>query len=137
LNKIIGSKYFQSEAKGIYAKVKSLLLEGEEVLFCGTPCQSAALQAFLGKEYENLITIDFICRGINSPKAFRKYIEELEEKYDSKVKKVRLKSKKTGWTSLASLVEFENRSRISQRQKIRFMGKRICARKSIYAKCLS
>ncbi len=108
LKKIMGSKYFQSSAKGIYSKIKELLDNNERVLFCGTPCQSAALQSFLNKEYKNLVIIDFICRGINSPLAFRKHIEELEEKNNSKVKLVHLKNKKTGWQSLATYIEFEN-----------------------------
>ena len=108
LKKIMGSKYFQSNAEGIYYNVKDLLDKGEKVLFCGTPCQSAALQSFLSKEYNNLYIIDFICRGINSPLAFKKHIEELEEKYNSKVKLVHLKNKKTGWQSLATYAEFEN-----------------------------
>lgn len=108
LKKIMGSKYFQSNAEGIYGKVKELLEKNAKVLFCGTPCQSAALQAFLGKEYENLYIIDFICRGVNSPLAYRKRIEELEEEHNSKVKLVHLKNKKTGWQSIASYVEFEN-----------------------------
>ena len=108
LKKIMGSKYFQSNAEGIYKQVKDLLDKSEKVLFCGTPCQSAGLQSFLNKEYENLYIIDFICRGINSPLAFKKHIEELEEKHNSKVKLVHLKNKKTGWQSLATYIEFEN-----------------------------
>lgn len=108
LKKIMGSKYFQSNAEGIYKQVKELLDKGKKVMFCGTPCQSAALQSFLEKKYENLYTIDFICRGINSPLAFRKHIEELEEEHNSKVKLVHLKNKKTGWQSLATYIEFEN-----------------------------
>ncbi len=108
LKKIMGSKYFQSNAEGIYGQVKDLLEGDKKVLFCGTPCQSAALQSFLDKQYENLYIIDFICRGVNSPLAYKKRIEELEEEHNSKVKLVHLKNKKTGWQSIASYVEFEN-----------------------------
>lgn len=108
LKRIMGSKYFQSDVRGIYNQIKELLDRGEKVLFCGSPCQSAALQCYLNREYENLFTIDFICRGINSPLAFRAYIEELEEKYGSLVSRVQLKNKQTGWQSLATYVEFEN-----------------------------
>lgn len=38
--------------------------------------------------------MDFICRSINSPKAFKAYIEELETIYQSKVVEVHLKNKK-------------------------------------------
>lgn len=104
----VRSKYFQSETEGIYRKVKELLQKGRRVLFCGAPCQSAALQSYLGMPYERLITMDFICRGINSQKAFEAFITELEEHYHSKVCNVHLKNKRKGWTSLGVLVQFEN-----------------------------
>lgn len=105
---IKGSKYFQSDTAGIYKVVKKELDEGKDVLFCGTPCQMAAMKSFLGKEYSNLYLMDFICRSINSPKAFRAYIDELEDNYKAKVIEVHLKNKKNGWQSLASQVRFEN-----------------------------
>ena len=108
LQAIMGSKYFQSDTAGIYKRVLELLKRNERVLFCGTPCQVAALRAYLGREYENLYLLDFICKGINSPKAYIAYIEELEQKYKSTVKCVRQKSKKTGWQSLATNIIFEN-----------------------------
>jgi len=110
LLKIMGSKYFQSNLEGIYKKIKDLLKENKTVLFCGTPCQGAALQKFLGENnvYENLYIIDFICLGINSPLAFRSFVEEQEKKYGSKAIKVQLKNKRKGWESLASYIQFEN-----------------------------
>lgn len=108
LERIKGSKYFQSDSAKIYKEVKEELENGKEILFCGTPCQLSAIRMFLGKEYKNLYLIDFICRSINSPYAFRKYIEELEEKFSSKTCEVQLKNKKYGWQSLASRVKFEN-----------------------------
>lgn len=93
LQAIMGSKYFQSDTAGIYKRVLELLKRNERVLFCGTPCQVAALRAYLGREYENLYLLDFICKGINSPKAYIAYIEELEQKYKSTVKCVRQRVK--------------------------------------------
>lgn len=107
IDKIIGSKYFQSDTSNIYIKLKKVLESGRRVLFCGTPCQVAAARRYLGK-YEDITYIDFICRSINSPLAFKKYIEELEEIYHSKVSKVHLKNKDLGWQSLATKVYFEN-----------------------------
>lgn len=114
LLQIKGSKYFQSDTKGIYEAVKKELNEGKKVLFCGTPCQVAAIKSYIDKNTEKLYCMDFICRSINSPKAFKAYIEELEEKYKSKVSKVHLKNKKYGWQSLASQVCFENGQEIIQ-----------------------
>ncbi|MDD4582933.1 MAG: Coenzyme F420 hydrogenase/dehydrogenase, beta subunit C-terminal domain [Eubacteriales bacterium] len=108
LEKIIGSKYFQSDTAGIYKEIKILLDGDKEVLFCGTPCQSAALQKYLSKSYPNLITIDFICRGVSSPTVYYKYISELEEKFNSRVKSVHMKNKRAGWESLGFCVRFRN-----------------------------
>jgi len=108
LHKVVGSKYFQSNTSSIYKDVKKELANGRPFLFCGTPCQTAALRQFLGRDYDNLYCVDFICRSINSPLAFSSYISELEEKHRSKASNVHLKNKKNGWHSLASQVQFEN-----------------------------
>lgn len=108
LDMLIGSKYFQSDTSNIYEKTKKILDDQEPVLFCGSPCQVSALYQFLGKEYSNLITLDFICLGINSPKVFKAYISEQEKKHGAKVSFVQLKNKKQGWLSLASYMEFKN-----------------------------
>lgn len=108
LKRIMGSKYFQSDTAGIYKKVNKLLQRGEKVLFCGTPCQIAAIKSYLGSDCKRLYSVDFICKGINSPKAYREYIKEQEIKYKSKVIFVKQKSKKTGWQSLATNMRFEN-----------------------------
>lgn len=108
LLKVMGSKYFQSDTKEIYYKIKTLLDKNEKVLFCGTPCQNAALKSYLNKEYSNLVQCDFICRGINSPKAYRYFIETYEKKYHSKIVNVQFKNKKYGWTRYGTLLEFQN-----------------------------
>lgn len=93
------SKYLSSSVGDVYKKVKEELVKGGLVAFCGSPCQVAGLYSFLGKEYNNLFTMDFICRGMNSPKAFKAWIEEIEEHERSKVKKVWFKYKDGGWKS--------------------------------------
>ena len=108
LKRIMRSKYFQSDTDGIYKKVKELLLKKEIVLFCGAPCQVAALYKFLGREYSNLYTVDFICRGINTPLAYQMYMKELIEEYSSPLKEVRFKDKSHGWTNLGTKVIFAN-----------------------------
>lgn len=108
LEKLRSSKYLQSNASGLYKKIKDLVLQREKVLVCGTPCQMAALRRFLRKDYENLIIVDFICLGVNSPKVFRKYLDSLELKFNSKVNYVKAKNKELGWRALTTRVAFEN-----------------------------
>ena len=108
LPKLRSSKYLQSNAEGFYKEIKGLLVKGEKVLVCGTPCQMAALRAYLRKEYENLIIVDFICRGVNSPKIWRKYLDSFEERYGSKVVYAKAKSKEYGWRNLTQKVVLES-----------------------------
>jgi acetyltransferase-like isoleucine patch superfamily enzyme len=84
------------------------LEEGSTVLFCGTPCQVAGLYAFLKHDYENLVTCDFICLGVNSPRVFLKYIQSLEDEYKSKAISIKFKDKTFGWHRFAIKIVFEN-----------------------------
>ena len=108
LSEIRSSKYLQSNAEGVYKEIKGLLKKGKNVFFCGCPCQIHALYNFLGKEYENLVTCDFICRGVNSPKVFLKYMEMLEHQYGAKATEIKFKNKKWGWHNFSLRVNFEN-----------------------------
>jgi len=72
-----GSKYVQSRIGESYCQVERFLKKGRKVLFTGTPCQIAGLNLFLRKEYDNLLTVDFICHGVPSPGVWKSYLEEL------------------------------------------------------------
>lgn len=73
-----GSKYVQSEIGSIYIDVKRDLQNGKTVLFIGTPCQIAGLRSFLRKQYNNLITIDFVCHGVPSVQYLRDSISHID-----------------------------------------------------------
>ena len=107
LPELRSSKYLQSDASGFYSAVKKILDSGSEVMVCGTPCQISGLYNYLGKIPENLITCDFICLGVNSPKVFLKYTDYLEKKYD-KITKIKFKDKTFGWHRFALRFEFAN-----------------------------
>ena len=102
------SKYVESDTEDIYPKVRLLLEKGEQVMFVGSPCQCAGLYSYLNKDYENLIVVDFICRGANSPKAHRKYIEYLEKTYGSEIINLRSKDKRNGWERFGQAAVFAN-----------------------------
>lgn len=102
------SKYLQSETKAIYKQIETLLQTEKPILFVGTPCQCAGLKVFLSKQYGNLILCDFICRGVNSPKVYLKYLEELELKFGSSVKRIWFKNKTYGWNNFCTKITFED-----------------------------
>lgn len=65
-----GSKYVQSQVGAeLYRQLKEDTHAGRLVLFTGTPCQCAAVRAFVGED-DNLITLEVICHGVGSPGVF-------------------------------------------------------------------
>lgn len=70
------SKYVQSKIGNSYIKAKEFLKLGRKVLFTGTPCQIGGLYNYLHKSYDNLLTMDFLCHGVPSPKVWRLYLNE-------------------------------------------------------------
>lgn len=95
-----GSKYILPKINNIYEKTKEKLNNGKLVLFVGSSCIVAALKKYLGKNYDNLLTVDFICHGYPSSKVFSMYKRQLEKKYNKKIVDInfRYKSEK-GWDS--------------------------------------
>ena len=83
-----GSKYVQSDLRNTFRECKKELDKGRRVLFSGTSCQIAGLNAFLGKQYDNLTTVDLICHGVPSPGVFEKYKLESEQREKSKIKSI-------------------------------------------------
>ena len=77
-----GSKYVQSRIGNTFRQAESFLKEGRKVLFSGTPCQIKGLKLYLRKDYDNLLTVDFICHGVPSPGVWRQYLDETFMKPD-------------------------------------------------------
>ena len=74
-----GSKYVQSRIGDSYREAREFLKQGRKVLFSGTPCQIAGLRKYLRKDYDHLLTVDFICHGVPSPDVWQRYLSELRE----------------------------------------------------------
>lgn len=97
LAKFRGSKYVFSDASKSYAKVIEFLEAGRKVMYSGSPCQIAALKMMLkGREFNNLITVDFICHGMPEKKVFQKYIKYLEAEFDDRISSVDFRDKRFG-----------------------------------------
>lgn len=108
LERLRNTKYVQSNSEGFYLQVKNILEEGVIVLVCGLPCQMAALRTFLRKDYDNLIIVDLICLGINSPKILPAYLKYKEDSHKSKIVYYKAKNKEFGWRQLTTKIVFEN-----------------------------
>lgn len=96
--KMQGSKYVQSYIGDTYKTIKGYLDNDKYVLFTGTPCQAAGLKAFLGKEYEQLLTIDLICTCVNPPYILKEVAQNMiNDNMPYKITDVKFRDKITGW----------------------------------------
>jgi len=105
LPKLYKSKYVQSETGNVFSEVKAALEEGKPVLFSGCPCQVDGLKAYLGKEYDHLTTIDILCHGVPSPRAYNRFLDEVSA--GKEITSVDFRDKKYGWGTLIN-VTFED-----------------------------
>lgn len=91
-----GSKYVQSDLRDTFREARAALENGRQVLFSGTPCQIAGLNGFLGRRYDNLLTVEVVCHGVSSPAVFEAYKARLEAG-GGKVVDVAFRRKNPGW----------------------------------------
>lgn len=103
-----GSKYVQSDLRGIFQQIASLLKDGQNILFSGTPCQIHGLKKFLRKPYSNLLTVELVCHGVPSPLLWEEYKKFQENKYKSPVIDVNFRHKKFGYRSSSLMLRFAN-----------------------------
>ena len=104
----LGSKYAQSAVGTCYKDVKKFLEAGRLCLFSGTPCQVAGLKSFLGKEYNNLLTVDFICHGVPSRLVWREYVKNIGK--NDEIKCISFRDKTEGWLSFSMKFEYKDGS---------------------------
>lgn len=111
VKKLRQSKYVQSEMCEIYIEIEKLLQRNSSILFCGTPCQCTGVFNYCKVKNirtSNLYMVDFICRGVNSPKVYKKFLGELENEYAANINRVWFKNKTFGWNRFSTKIEFDN-----------------------------
>lgn len=99
LPELQGSKYVQSNTGSTYQQVKHYLKQSRKVLYSGTPCQIAGLYGFLGKDDENLLTVDLICHGVPNQRMFHDYLHSLGTVTD-----FTFRDKNAGWGKNGSVI---------------------------------
>jgi hypothetical protein len=67
----------------------------------------------LQKDYVNLICVDFICHGVPSLKAWRKYLDHQESINGLKPEKISFRSKECGWPVISLLIQYSNKKTLS------------------------
>lgn len=110
LNLLQKSKYLQSKVENSYNEVKRYLELDKKVLFVGTPCQIAALKTLVN--HKNLYLIDFVCHGIPSYKAYKKYIREMFNSEISQVSVDFRNKEDKGWNKFYIYLKYSNLNKI-------------------------
>lgn len=111
-NKMRGSKYVQSDIRGIFKEIKQSLKETDKfIMFQGTPCQVAGLKSYLGDNInsERLLLCDIVCHGVTSPLFWREHINFIEKKYKRKILNYKFRSKIRGWGYHIEGFSFDNK----------------------------
>ena len=104
----------QSNVNDCFKECERFLKADENVLYSGTPCQIQGLKKYLRKDYDNLLTIDFICHGVPSPLLWKKYVEYHENTAASKVVKTAFRRKNCGWKQFSLWFAFANHNEYSK-----------------------
>jgi coenzyme F420-reducing hydrogenase beta subunit len=112
ITQMMGSKYVQADVNDSYKQAKVFLQQGRFVLYSGSPCQIAGLKKFLRKDYEHLITLDFLCHGVPSPGVWQRYLQEIVSNaaFNSDLEKNSVLSFSLNSMSLIKDIEFRNKS---------------------------
>lgn len=106
----MGSKYVQARMETAYKDVLRFLKEDRKVLFSGTPCQIAGLHHFLRKPHDNLLSVDFVCHGVPSPKVWRIYLDEVIREGE-RVSNVEFRNKQKGWKNFHFCLAYNQQER--------------------------
>lgn len=97
LDELRRSKYLQSRIGYSFKKIKKIIEQGKKVLFVGTPCQTAGLHSYFGKDHENLVSCALVCLGVPSQKVFQKYLDYLQKNYFDSIFSYSFRDKRSGW----------------------------------------
>ncbi len=108
LKAFMGSKYVQSRIGNSYVQAKTFLKAGRKVLFSGTTCQIAGLKRILGKDYDNLVSVDVICHGVPSPKVWQMYLDYVKNKAgNASITNISFRDKRLGWKKFSLVISLD------------------------------
>ena len=103
-----GSKYLQSDTGLVYKRIKAHLEAGRMALFCGTPCQVAAMKAVAGPDADKLYTVDFFCHGVPPQKLFEEYVDAITDGRASSARNISFRLKNPeGWKNYHIYIDYD------------------------------
>lgn len=133
LDKILRSKYVQSNMLEAYSMIEEDIKDNKVILFCGTPCQVKSIYSKY-KYYDKLILVDFICHGVPSPGIWDSYKNYV--KNDSKIEKINFRSKNNGWHDYKLEIKMDNK-KINESHDINTYMRTFLSDKNIRPSCFN
>lgn len=129
-----GSKYVQSDTTDIWENLREDLEAGKQVLFSGSPCQTAAVRRIFAEDkYPNLMLCDFVCHGVPSPGFWSDYLGYLEGYYKAPVDEIDFRDKKAhSWESHVEKVVSDGKVHYTRKYTNVFYSN-VCLRESCYS----
>ena len=107
LEELRGSKYVQSDLRGVFPRVREDLRAGRQVLFSGTSCQVSGLQSYVGRRLSaGLYTVDLVCHGVPSPAVWADYVDYVEHEAGEECQSVKFRDKAFGWVGCTETFRF-------------------------------
>ena len=110
LAELRGSKYVFSHIGKSIQLIADDLEAHRSVLFCGTPCQVAAVRKRFG-DNPLLLLVEVVCHGAPSPEYWERYLSDLCKslrKTSNQISRIDFRDKRTGWKNYSFTVEFSD-----------------------------
>lgn len=117
LARLRGSKYAEVKEPMPFKQIKQQLKEGKHILVSGTPCQILSLRNFLGPaDYPNLLLVDLLCYGIQSPKMWKLYLQDVNPQ-NKGISHISMRNKRISWFNYSMKITFDDGTKY---QRIRY-----------------
>lgn len=110
IDRLRGSKYFQTRKNDMYNKIKYYIGNDKKVLVIGLPCDVGAVKSFFSSDCkESLIYYcELICHGVTSEKVLNEYQDCMKRGMNSKISNFELRYKTDRWVPFNIRMELEN-----------------------------
>lgn len=114
---LIGYKPIRSDSAKVYPAIKQLLENNEKVIFCGTSSQCRDLKNLV-EDHDNLYLVNIVDNLFASENVLKTYIEDIQHRYQSKVKDIRFFDKEFSYSKAKRIKLSNGRVIFSRKQDL-------------------
>lgn len=130
-----GSKYIQSKPCDIFQQAYQWLVDHPHgrLLFVGTGCQAEGFRQYVDikKVRDRVWIVDIVCHGSPSPKLWREYAQQIQNRNKGTITYLTFKDKRNGWISPTAYAEI-NGEEVGIEEYVRIFYNQCVLRPSCY-----